>query len=85
MNISVSQPSDELSAWLQVKEFVDMNNILETVEFENFLIASGDIDLQRNISRTPYYYTRAINYINSRRSSFIKNKFFEEREGENDG
>lgn len=82
MKINEQQPMDELSAWMQIKQLIDTNDILETVDFENVIIAKGNVDLQRSISKNPFLHKRALCYLNGRRAEFVKETFFPNEEEE---
>lgn len=66
----------DLSIWLTLKSYIDGHNIVNIVDFENMLISCEDIDIEISLKLAKnhqHIYTRAINYINSRRSEHVKN------------
>lgn len=66
----------ELNCWINLKNFIDAYNIVDILDFENRAISEVDIATQNQLSKSSLLYNRAINYIQSRRSEYIKKNYF---------
>lgn len=66
----------ELNTWLNIKNFIDAYNIVDIMDFENRAISDCDIAIQNQMAKNAYLYNRALNYIQSRRSDYIKKNYF---------
>ncbi len=66
----------ELNTWLNIKNFIDAYNIVDILDFENRAISEIDIATQNQLSKSAHLYNRALNYIQSRRSDYIKKTYF---------
>lgn len=66
----------ELNAWASIKAFIDAYNIVTILDFENKIVSEWDIATQNQLAKNYSLYSRAVNYIQSRRADFVQKTFF---------